>query len=427
MSKKLIGQVKLPGDKSIAQRAVIFAALAEGTSLIRSFPQAGDPLSTLNALKPLGVEYSFSEIGDLTIKSHGQSAWVSPDRVLDLNNSGTGFRLLLGALAGTPNVDFAVLAGDQSLSVRPMRRLTERLQNTGAKLSGRGQANFAPIACEGQQLQGGDFALPVASAQLKTALLLSGLMADGETAVSEPHASRNHTELLLPAFGGQLSLSDNALRLKPSRLKATEVLVPGDFSAAAFFLVAGSLLEGSRIEIPNCGLNPTRTAMLTVLQEMGAKIDLGEQLSVAGEPIANLLVQASPLRGLVLAPELISNLIDEIPILALAMARAKGSSSVSGAAELKIKESDRLAEIARLLSFLGIKNELTTDGFRLEGNAGALFKAQAETYTVPHDHRIAMMAMIASLCSEKPFEVIGREYAAVSFPDFELILRELSA
>ncbi len=416
-ASKFTGTIEVPPDKSIAQRSVILAAAAEGETKIKNFPISGDPQSTLSAVRFLGIKYEELN-GPRSFKLSGEIE--EPVNVLDLGNSGTGLRLLLGLLAGHPTGKYAVLTGDESLRRRPMGRLVKPLRLLGAHIDGRASAERAPLSVRGQALSGGMVQLPVASAQLKSALLLSCLNAEGSLTLREPAPSRNHTELMLKSFGAKIEMIDNlTVKLEPSILKGCEIEIPGDPSSAAFMVAAALLVQGSKLIIKNVCLNPSRTGYIQVLQLMGAKISTKVNPdSKAFEPIGEIEVEASPLNAIEIGGDLVPNVIDEIPILALIASQAKGKTVIKDAEELRVKESDRLKAMFAVLSSLGVKVQETKDGLIIEGQAGAGFKVQNDSFEAGHDHRIAMTVGIASLISDKPLYLYGAEWADVSFPGF---------
>jgi 3-phosphoshikimate 1-carboxyvinyltransferase len=418
----LQGEVTVPSDKSIAQRSVILASIAGGITRINGFPLSGDPLSTLQAIQALGVQVEREKITDtifnLKIFGKGINGLNEPKDVLNCGNSGTGLRLIMGLLAGHPKGLFVTLTGDESLRSRPMKRITEPLMSLGAQIWGREGSSRAPIALVGKPLKGGQVQTKIASAQLKSALLLSCLNAQDTLTLTEPAASRNHTEVMLKQFGANLQNLDRlTVKLEPSQLKATEINIPGDISSAAFLLVAGTLVRNSKIKIKNVGLNPSRSGVISVLQQMGAKIEV-HQTNTEGEPYGEISVQSSDLKGIEIGGDIIPNIIDELPIIALAASQASGQTVVKNAEELRVKESDRLKSMFTLLSNLGVQVEETADGLIIEGLAGGDFQPNVVNFQAGHDHRIAMTVGIASLLCSKPVYLEGAEWADVSFPGF---------
>ncbi len=412
----LRGVVRVPGDKSISHRAVMLGALAEGTTQVRNFLAGEDCLSTVRCLRALGAEVRLE--GDrATVVGRGWEGLAEPEEVLDCGNSGTTMRLLLGILAGLPL--FAVLTGDASLRRRPMGRVVRPLERMGARVDGRSGGELAPLAVRGGGLRAAEFTLPVASAQVKSALLLAGLRAEGRTAVTEPSRSRDHTERLLPRFGVPVEVDGLTVAVAgPARLRAAEVEVPGDISAAAFFLVAAAVVPGSRLVLPGVGVNPTRAGLLEVLEAMGARVRRLNEREEAGEPVADLEVEASELRGVQVGGDLVPRLIDEVPALAVAAACAEGVTEIRDAAELRVKESDRIAALARELGRLGAAVEELPDGLRIRGGR-PLRGAECDS---GGDHRLAMALAVAGLVAEGETVVADAACAAVSFPGFWEVL-----
>lgn len=406
----LLGNVTLPADKSVAHRAAILAALGDGRSRLVNYPGSADPQSLLDCLRRLGVEFEDDD-GILSVEGRGLEGLRAPNEPLDCGNSGTAMRLIAGVLAGQPFG--TTLIGDASLSSRPMKRIAEPLGQMGARLTL--TEGHAPIHIEGgSRLKGIEYVLPVASAQVKSCVLLAGLFAEGETTVVETVRSRDHTERMLglDAFesGSQRYLTIQGGRRIPGRTWA----VPRDFSAAAFFLVAGALASQGDLRMAGVGLNPTRNALLDVLQAMGADITISNERVRGGEPIGDLRVQPSQLHGVSVGGSIIPNLIDEIPVLAVAAALAEGRTEIRDAAELRVKETDRLAAMARNLNALGAAVTEQEDGLVIEGGK-PLHGTTVESFG---DHRIAMSMGIAGLMSEGTTTIIDAGCADVSFPGF---------
>ena len=426
-ARSLQGVVQVPGDKSISHRALLFGAIAEGTTRITGLLPAEDPLSTAACLRAMGVSISALEAGQLVmVEGVGLDGLREPEDVLDCGNSGTTMRLMLGLLAGRAGRHF-VLTGDGSLRRRPMRRVGGPLAQMGAQISGRSGGNLAPLAIQGQQLQGATIRTPVASAQVKSALVLAALTATGETTVIEPVQSRDHSERMLRAFGAQLRVGGAGLTevtVTPgASLRGQDVVVPGDISSAAFWLVAGAITPGADLTVQNVGLNPSRTGVLDVLEQMGARIELLNGREVAGEPVGDLRVTHGPLQAFTIGAELIPRLVDEIPVLAVAACYAEGMSRVSGAEELRVKETDRLAVMARQLGAMGARIEEFADGLTIEG-VGALHGADVDSET---DHRVAMSLAVAAQVASGPTQLHRPEAAAVSYPGFWDDLERLQA
>jgi 3-phosphoshikimate 1-carboxyvinyltransferase len=429
----LRGTVRVPGDKSISHRALLFGALADGTVDIEGLGQGEDNVSTARALEALGVTVRLD--GDrASVRGAGFAGLQAAAGPIDCGNSGTTMRLLTGLLAGRPFV--STLQGDASLSRRPMGRVTKPLRFMGAIVQGRqGDPEkpndiFPPLVVNGSALQGIDYDLPVPSAQLKSALLLAALQAKGITRITEPGLSRDHSERMLRAMGAPLTV-DAAQRLITvdtsgfgGKLKAGSLRIPGDLSSAAFLIVAALVTPDSDVTIENVGLNPTRTGVLDVLQAMGADLTVTPDGEVFGEPVGTVRARASQLRGTVIDGELSLRSIDEIPALAVAAARAQGPSTFVALHELRVKESDRIASIARELGRAGFAVEVLPDGFTVEGAPGA--EVKGGRVDPEHDHRIAMAGAIMGLCGQEE-TVVPDADIATSFPTFADALRQLGA
>ena len=417
--RSLRGEVTPPGDKSITHRAFILNALASGPARIRNFGQGADCFATLDSLRVLGVPVD-EEAGDILIRGRGAGGLVQASAPLDAGNSGTTIRLLSGLLAFLPFQ--STITGDDSLRRRPMDRVIEPLRMMGASINGSGESgSAAPLEIHGGSLRGITYPLPVASAQVKSALLIAGLSAEGETVVEEPSPSRDHTERMLRAMGGRIHVSDGRIALQPGPLVALDVTVPGDFSSAAFWLIAGCLHPDADVLIRGTGVNPYRTGLLEVLQEMGAEVTVEQVRSVGGEPVADIRARSSRLRGVSIGGAMIPRLIDELPLVALAGALATGSTHIRDAAELRVKESDRIAATCAELAKLGARVEELPDGMIVHGGA-ALNGALCSSYG---DHRLAMALAIAGLVAEGETVVDGAEAAAVSYPGFWTALDRL--
>ena len=426
-ARSLQGVVQVPGDKSISHRALLFGAIAEGTTRITGLLPAEDPLSTAACLRAMGVTISAIEAGQpVSVEGVGLDGLREPEDVLDCGNSGTTMRLMLGLLAGRAG-RHVVLTGDGSLRRRPMQRVGGPLAQMGALISGRSGGNLAPLAIQGQQLRGATIRTPVASAQVKSALVLAALTATGDTTVIEPVQSRDHSERMLRAFGAQLSVGGPGLTevtVTPgASLRGQDVIVPGDISSAAFWLVAGAITPGADLTVQNVGLNPSRTGVLDVLAQMGARIELLNGREVAGEPVGDLRVTHGPLQAFTIGAELIPRLVDEIPVLAVAACYAEGVSRVSGAEELRVKETDRLAVMARQLGAMGARIEEFADGLTIEGGV-PLHGAEVDSET---DHRVAMSLAVAAQVAHGPTQLHRPEAAAVSYPGFWEDLERLQA
>lgn len=416
--KGLVGEVWVPGDKSISHRALILGALAEGVTEIENFLEAKDTLATLNCLKKFGVRITK---GNLKVKVHGTNQeFTEPQDILNAQNSGTTMRLLAGVAASFPFV--TIFTGDKSLLRRPMKRILEPLSQMGAKVFGRLGDEFAPFAVKGSSLSGRDFTLKKASAQVKSAILLAGLRASGTTTVTEPGLSRDHTERMLESFGVKLKRGNNTVELfGGQKLRGQKVIVPGDFSSAAFFLVAALIVPQSHLIIKNVGLNPTRTGLLTVLKEMGGDLKVLNYRENSGEPVGDIEVKSSVLRAVEVPPDMVPAMIDEFPILAAAMAHAQGASIVRGAEELRVKESDRIKSIVAEFSKMGVAIEELPDGFKIIGGK----KLKGTVVDSHHDHRIAMTLAVLGLTASQTTEILNAKAVSISYPDFFLKLQNL--
>ncbi|WP_336683883.1 3-phosphoshikimate 1-carboxyvinyltransferase [Stenotrophomonas maltophilia] len=414
----LQGSLTIPGDKSVSHRSVMFAALADGTSHIEGFLEGEDTRATARIFSQLGVRIETPSASQRIVHGVGIDGLKAPDAPLDCGNAGTGMRLLAGLLAGQ-SFD-CTLIGDESLSGRPMRRVTGPLSQMGAKIDTQDDGTPPLHVHGGQSLHGIDFASPVASAQIKSAVLLAGLYAQGETSVVEPHPTRDYTERMLSAFGVEIEFSPGKARLRGGqRLRATDIVVPADFSSAAFYLVAASIIPGSELRLKQVGLNPRRTGLLHALRLMGADITEENPAEQGGEPVADLVVRYAPLKGARIPEELVPDMIDEFPALFVAAAAAEGQTVVSGAAELRVKESDRLAAMATGLRALGMQVDETEDGATLHGGV----RLGSGTIESHGDHRIAMAFAIAGQISDGEVRINDIANVATSFPDFDGLAR----
>jgi len=415
----LSGTVAVPGDKSVSHRAVMFAALADGTSRIDGFLEGEDTRATAAIFQQLGVTIETPSASRRIVHGVGVDGLKAPSAPLDCGNAGTGMRLLSGLLAAQP-FD-STLVGDASLSKRPMRRVTVPLARMGARIDTEDNGTPPLRIHGGQAITGIDITTEVASAQVKSALLLAGLYAQGETVVREPHPTRDYTERMLSAFGVQIEFSPGYARLRGGqRLSATDIAVPADFSSAAFFLVAGSIVPGSQLRLRQVGLNPRRTGLLTALRLMGANITEENRGEHGGEPVADLVVRHAPLRGIEVPEEIVPDMIDEFPILFVAAACAHGPTVVRGAAELRVKESDRLASMANGLRALGLQVDETPDGATI--HPGVLGGGEVDSHG---DHRIAMAFAVAAQRASAPVRIGDTANVATSFPDFDGLARSL--
>lgn len=412
---KISGTINVPGDKSISHRAVMFGALAEGDTRITGFLESEDCLSTIRCIRALGVKID-KENEDYIVRGKGISGLREPDEILDCGNSGTTIRLLSGLVSG---LGFhVVMTGDASLRKRPMTRVKDPLEKMGVRFDGKENGKYAPISVRGKNLKAITYKMPVASAQVKSAILLAGLNAEGTTEIIEDIPSRDHTERMLKSFGADITVVDyekgKKITLNKSRLKAENVSVPGDISSAAFFIAAAAAMPGSDLTVENIGLNPARTGVITALKKMGADIHILNEKVIAGEPIGDVRVKGGKLKGIDIIELDIPSMIDEIPILAVIAAMADGETVITGAQELKVKESDRIAVMASELLKVGVDVEELPDGLIIRGGK----KIKGGHVHSNNDHRIAMSMAICGLFSENGIEVDGSEAVMISYPNF---------
>lgn len=415
---KFGGSLRIPGDKSVSHRGLLFGALAQGTTLVRHILKSGDVLSTAQCLKDMGVKI---EIGETLTKVQGVGVQglKAPSRVLDCGNSGTTMRLLMGVLSGQRFE--CELTGDDSLTKRPMKRVAEPLRQMGARFE-LTRNDFAPLKISGGPLKGINYELPVASAQIKSAILLAGLLAQGETKLTGKIVSRDHTERLLPHFGAQVRLTRESVSIQGGqKLNGSEVLVPGDPSTAAFWMAAALMIPGSNLSLLDIGLNPSRTGFIKVVQRMGASLQIG-MTQEKPEPIGTLKLSHSQLQGVNISPEEVPSLIDEIPILAILATQAHGRTEIRGAEELRVKESDRLEAVAQNLKAMGAQIETLPDGLIINGPQ----KLKGATIESFHDHRIAMAFSVAGLIAQGSTEILNSECVGISYPNFYIHLKELT-
>jgi 3-phosphoshikimate 1-carboxyvinyltransferase len=417
---RLVGEVRVPGDKSISHRAALLAAVARGTSTLDGYLEAEDCLATLAAIRALGVEVTRTAPGAYRIAGVGRRGLREPSNVIDCGNSGTTARLLLGLLAGLPF--WTMLTGDESLRRRPMGRVATPLRAMGATIVGRADSTRLPLAVRGaERVTPIVYELPVASAQVKSAVLLAGLGADGAVGVVEPAPSRDHSERMLRQFGASVDRVGNRITLTPGELSATHVRVPGDLSSAAFLLAAGLVVRDAAVTVHDVGVNPTRTGLLDVIESMGGKVEWNV-IGDGAEPTAALTVRAAALRGASVDGAIVPRLIDEFPVLAVLAAVADGVTEVRGAGELRVKESDRIAAITRELGTMGVRVDERPDGFRIEG-------PQRLTGARVHsggDHRMAMALAVAGLVADGPTVIEDTACIATSFPAFAATLNGLA-
>lgn len=415
----LQGTVAVPGDKSLSHRSIMLAGLADTPVVVRNFLVAEDCLSTVSCMRALGVSVEIKPDGSVLVQGRGLYGLREPDDVLDAGNSGTTIRLLSGLLAGQPF--FSVLTGDESLRRRPMARIVTPLTQMGARLFGREKSRYAPVAIEPSgSLKGIDYMMPVASAQVKSAIMFAALYADSPTTITEPYLSRDHTERMFIQFGVEVFRQGLSVRVNPvGTLKASAVVdVPGDFSSAAFLLVAATIIPGSELLLTHVGINPTRTGLLEVLQQMGADIEVTKERLNGEEPVADLRVRSARLKGVSIGSDMIPRLIDEIPILAVAALFAEGQTLIHGAEELRVKETDRLRAMANELKRMGGDIAENPDGLLIQGN-GRLHSAKCLTYA---DHRVAMSLAVAGMAAHG-VEIDDPGCAEISFPGFFEVMK----
>lgn len=416
----LKGEIYIPGDKSISHRAIMLGSLAKGTTEITNFLQGADCLSSIDCFRSMGIQIDNTK-DSVLVHGLGLHGLKKPEKMLDVGNSGTTTRLMSGILAAQPFE--TELNGDASIQKRPMKRIMVPLTQMGANITSIKDNGCAPLRIVGHPLHGIHYQSQVASAQVKSCILFAGLYADGETSVTEPYVSRNHSELMLEYFGGKVTTKGTTATVMPEPLLVGQkVVVPGDISSAAYFIAAGLLVPNSELLIKNVGINPTRDGILRVCKQMGADITLLDENSVKGEPSADLLVRSSSLHGTVVGGEIIPTLIDEIPIIAILASYAEGQTIIKDAQELKVKESDRIDVMVENLTKMGVDIQATDDGMIINGGKplhGAVIDSKL-------DHRIAMSFAIASLQADGETEILGSECVNISYPDFYDDLEKLS-
>jgi 3-phosphoshikimate 1-carboxyvinyltransferase len=409
---RLAGRIKVPGDKSISHRAIMLGALAEGATHVTNFLQAADCLATVSCLRKLGIKIEEVGAGHISVHGVGIHGLQAPEEQLDCGNSGTSLRLLTGLAAGQPFE--SVLSGDVSLRRRPMLRVIEPLTRMGARIDS--MAGYAPLSVRGKQpLKSLRYEIPIASAQVKSSVLLAGLQADGETWITEPVKTRDHTELMLQSFGCSILHDGKWFGIQGNKvLKAANIVIPGDLSSAAFFLAGAASLPGARILVEGIGINPSRDGVLRLLQAMGAEVRFSNERMLGTEPVADVEVYGQGLRGLDIGPDTVPFVIDELPALLVAAASAHGTTTLRGAAELRVKESDRLQAMAAGLHSLGVEVELWEDGMRVIGRDSF----QGGELDSCGDHRIAMSFAMAGLRSRSPVRIRNCSNVDTSFPGF---------
>lgn len=417
---KLEGNIFVPGDKSISHRSLILGSIAQGETRIYNFLNSLDCLKTLECMQVLGAEIELGKDNSVKINGKGLYGLQEPKNILDVGNSGTTIRLLTGLLSGQ---DFySVLCGDVSIRRRPMRRVVEPLRSMGADIWGRKDGQFAPLSVRGNKLNPLHYTLPVASAQVKTALLLAGLYTTGETVIKEPLPTRDHTEKMLEIMRADLEISPPEIKVMGGKeLRGTDIFIPGDISSAAYFIAAASILRDSQITIKQVGVNPTRTGIIGILNKMGAKIDTLNYQIESNEPQADLMIEYSKLKGVEIKKENVPFLIDELPLIAVVATQAQGKTVVGGAKELRVKETDRIKAMVSELKKMGADIKEKEDGFSVNGPT-KLQGAVCESY---NDHRIAMSLAVAALLAEGKTVIKNSECIDISFPGFEKTLQNL--
>jgi len=417
--EKIQGRIRVPGDKSISHRAVMLSGISKGKAVIEGFLRGEDCYSTIACFRGLGIE--IEDLGSRIIV-HGKGLYGLREAkdVLDAGNSGTTMRLMAGILSGQEFL--TVVTGDGSLRKRPMDRIAVPLRKMGAFIDGRDRGSLAPLVIRGGNLKGMDYSSPVSSAQVKSAVLLAGLYAEGRTVVREAVTSRDHTERMLKALGGNITTEKGIAVMEKSQLQAASLRVPGDISSAAFFMAAAAAMPGSQLVIEGVGLNPTRTGIIDVLKKMGAHIEIENSTTSGGEAAGDLRIQGKKLTGITITKEIIPRLIDEIPVIAVIAALAEGKTTITGAEELKVKESNRITSMVTEMKKVGIKVRELSDGMEIEGE-NRIIGGTVESY---NDHRIAMAMAVAGLFAKEPVKIRQSECIGVSFPDFEQTLRQVT-
>jgi len=415
------GDIRVPGDKSISHRSIMLGSLAQGTTHVQGFLQGEDNLATLQAFRQMGIEIEEKGGGELLIMGKGLHGLSEPENILDCGNSGTTARLMTGLLSGQSF--FSVMTGDQYLRKRPMKRVVKPLMEMGARISGRDDGSLMPLAIQGGGIRPVTYHSPIASAQVKSAIMLAGLYAQGETSVYEPHLSRDHSERMFAYFGADVKPFVGGVTVTGlPDLGAREVVIPGDISSAAFPMVAALITPSSELMIRGVGVNPTRSGIIDILQQMGGQLELLNQREVSGEPVADILVKSSRLKGIEIGGAVIPRAIDEFPVIAVAAAMAEGETKIRDARELRVKETDRIAAVATGLRTLGVAVEEFEEGMTITGT---------ESFTGGDvdscgDHRIAMSMAIAGLNSRKPVTISGTECTRTSFPGFWELIHQIA-
>ncbi len=415
--RPLSGEIRIPGDKSISHRALLLGAIADGNSKITGFLPCNDCLATLACVRALGIEVEKHDETSLVIHGKGRHGFLPPEAALDCMRSGTAMRLLIGILAG--QLFDSVLTGEEQLRRRPMARVVDPLVQMGARIETEG--GHAPLTVHGRDLHGITYEMPVASAQVKSAILLAGLYANSSTTVRQPAPTRDHTERMLSAMGAKIKTDSDSVTITPSPLSPVSISIPGDFSSAAFLIVAGTVIPNSELTLRGVGINLTRTGLLDVLSAMGADIKVKSLRHAGNEPVADLTIRTAALRGIEIGGETVVRMIDEFPILAVAATQAEGTTIVRNAAELHVKETDRIATVAEELSKLGARIEPTPDGYVVQGPT-PLHGAAVSSHG---DHRLAMALAVAGLAADGATEIDDIGCTNDSFPDFVRLMRAI--
>ena len=416
INKPLLGEIEIPSDKSISHRAVMFSSLAKGRSVIKNFSKGADCISSLNVCQNLGVNINY--LNETTIEINSDGEYKEPKAPLDCGNSGTTMRLMSGILAGQ-NFN-SILTGDASLSKRPMKRVIEPLSLMGAQIES--NEYKAPLKIFGKELKPINYNSKLASAQVKSCILLAGLFADGETSFTEPYKSRDHSEIMLKLMGADIKENGLTVTINKSQLSPLNFTVPGDISSAAFFIVAGLIVPNSEITLKNVGINQTRTGIIDVVKRMGGDIRIENINNQNGEPIADIKIRYSKLKSTEISGDDIPRLIDELPVIAVLATQAEGQTIIKDAADLRNKEADRITTIVTALKKLGADIEELPDGFIINGKTNLIGGCELETF---HDHRLAMSYYVAGLICQQEIIINGFEWTKISFPEFESLMEKL--
>ncbi len=411
--KKIAGMLQVPGDKSISHRSIMLGSIANGTTEIEGFLQANDCLSTIRIFKQLGVQIKQTDHQGYLIKGNGLASLQEPNQLLDVGNSGTTIRLITGILAGQHF--HSVIAGDHSIAKRPMGRVVKPLKLMGATIDGRENGSYAPLSIRGGELKGIHYESPVASAQIKSALLFAGLYGEGKTTVKEPFLSRDHTEKMLLHFGAELEIKANEASIVPRpNLEGQKVLIPGDFSSAAFFIAAALIVPNSKLLLKRVGYNPTRTGFLDAVIAMNGKVEIVDSYTYGLEPVADIMIESSELKGIKVNGEMIPRIIDELPLLAVLASQAEGTTEVTDAKELRVKETDRIKTIVSELRKIGLDIDELEDGFVISGKQ----VVRGGFVTTHGDHRIGMAIAIAGLIAKEEITIDEIEAVNISYPNY---------